>query len=213
MQPVTDGLQGWKNYNFWLHYQDGKANIDADALLRVSWSGCIPDDSGTHLQVTAAAVWAVQEVALKGLASPIKAYSYDLHILDTVQDSQQVTCMTLEDWHQAQQEDPTLSLAISRLQDGTLGQQWYQPIHPNLDSSCVNTITCCLNRVSCTDEPDTGNLRRPSFSWFCPSTQREVVLKGCHNEVGHLGMECMLNLMCDRFLLASHGCSGKRAHW
>ena len=26
-----------------------------------------------------------------------KAYSYDLHILDTVQDSQQVTCMTLED--------------------------------------------------------------------------------------------------------------------
>ena len=57
----------------------------------------------------------MQEAALKGPASPIKAYSYDLHILHTVQDSQQVTCMTLEDWHQAQQADPTLSLVISRL--------------------------------------------------------------------------------------------------
>ena len=57
----------------------------------------------------------MQEAALKGLASAIKAYSYDVHVLDTVQDSQQVICMTLEDWCQAQQEDPTLSLAISRL--------------------------------------------------------------------------------------------------
>ena len=28
---------------------------------------------------------------------------------------------------------------------------------------------------------------------------REVALKGCHDEVGHLGLECMLDLMRDRF--------------
>ena len=83
----------------------------------------MPDSSGTHLKVTAAAVWAMQEAVLKGPRSPIKAYSYDLHVLDAVQDSQQVTCMTLEDWHQAQQAAPTLCLVISRLWDGTLGQQ------------------------------------------------------------------------------------------
>ena len=44
------------NYNFRLHYRAGKANIDADALLRVSWPGCMPDSSGTHLKVTVAAV-------------------------------------------------------------------------------------------------------------------------------------------------------------
>ena len=32
-----------------------------------------------------------------------------------------------------------------------------------------------------------------------PTAQREVALKGCHDEVGHLGLECMLDLMCDRF--------------
>ena len=44
------------NYNFRLQYRAGKANIDADALLWVSWPGCMPDSSGTHLKVTAAAV-------------------------------------------------------------------------------------------------------------------------------------------------------------
>ena len=81
----------------------------------------MPDNSGTHLQVTAAAVQAVQEAALKGPTSPIEAYSCDLHVLDSVQNSQQVACMTLEDWHQAQQVDPTLSSVIPRLWDGTLG--------------------------------------------------------------------------------------------
>ena len=59
----------------------------------------MPDSSGTHLKVTAAAVQAVQEDTLKGLVSPIEAYSCDLHVLDAIQDWKQVACMTLEDWH------------------------------------------------------------------------------------------------------------------
>ena len=81
----------------------------------------MPDNSGTHLKVTTAAVQAMQEAAIEGPASLIKAYTCNLHVLDAVQDSQQVACMTLEDWHQVQQVDPTLSLDISRLWDGTLG--------------------------------------------------------------------------------------------
>ena len=76
------------NYNFWLHCWAGKTNKDADALSRVSWLGCMPEGSGTHLKVTAAAGQAVQETALKGPVSPIEAYSCDLHILDAIQDSQ-----------------------------------------------------------------------------------------------------------------------------
>ena len=45
----------------------------------------------------ATAVWAVQEATLKGLVSPIEAYSCDLHVLDATQDSKEVSCMTLED--------------------------------------------------------------------------------------------------------------------
>ena len=52
------------NYNFRLHYRAGKANIDADALLRVSWPGCMPDNTNSHIKVTAAGMQAVQEAAL-----------------------------------------------------------------------------------------------------------------------------------------------------
>ena len=68
------------NYNFWLYYQAGKTNMDADTLLRMSWPAA-----------------GVQGAALKGPTSPIEAYSCDLHILDAVQASQQVACMILED--------------------------------------------------------------------------------------------------------------------
>ena len=108
------------NYNFRLHYRAGKTNIDADALMRVSWPGCIPDSLGTHLKITSAVVQAVQEAALEVPVSPIEAYSCDLYVLDTVQDHEQVTCMTLEDWHHTQEADPALSLVIARLRDGML---------------------------------------------------------------------------------------------
>ena len=110
------------NYNFRLHYQAGKTNIDADALSRVSWPECMPDNLGTSLKVTAAAVRAIQEAALEKPVCPIEAYSYDLHVMGAIQDSKQVAQMTLDDWHQVQEVDPVLSIIIVRLREGTLEQ-------------------------------------------------------------------------------------------
>ena len=81
-------LPSLANYNFRLHYQAGKTNKDADALSRVSWSECMPDNSGTSLKVTATAVRAIQEAALEKPVCPIEAYSYDLHVIGAIQDSQ-----------------------------------------------------------------------------------------------------------------------------
>ena len=108
------------NYNFKLHYMAGKANIDADALLRVSWPGSMPGNTDTCIKVTAAAVQAVQEAALQGLASPIEAYSSDMHVLDVLQDSNQVASMPSRTDVEPQEVDPILSLVIARLRDGML---------------------------------------------------------------------------------------------
>ena len=161
------------NHNFQLYYKARKTNIDADALLRVFWPGCMADHSGTHLKVTAAAVQAMQEATLKG----IEAYSCNMHILDAVQDSHQVACVILDDWCQAKQADPTLSEVISRLWDGTLGQQQSKLTDP-AEVSPVPAGTkpsFTQNRASCTEEPDPGNQRRPSFSW-CWQPHRKRLL-------------------------------------
>ena len=59
------------NFNFRLHYKAGK-DIDADAVSRVSWPGCMPGNTDTCIKVTAEAVQAVQEAALQGPAGPIE---------------------------------------------------------------------------------------------------------------------------------------------
>ena len=108
--------------------------------------------------------------------------------------------MTLEDWHQAQEVDTVLSLVIPRLRDGMLGKGQSQAPDPLKSVSTSGSIRpCCSKRVSCTDKTCPENQRRPSFSWFCQLHEGEVALRGCHDKVGHLGLECMLNLMCDRF--------------
>ena len=112
------------NYNFRLHYQAGRTNIDADALSRVSWPECMPDNLGTSLKVNAAAVRAIQDAALNQPACPIEAHSYDLHVIGAIQDSQQVAQMTLDDWHQAQEVDPVLGIIVKRLREGMLEQDW-----------------------------------------------------------------------------------------
>ena len=124
------------NYNFRLHYQAGKTNIDADALSRVSWPECMPDNLGTSLKVTAAAVRAIQEAALEKPACPIEAYSYDLHVIGAIQDSQQVAQMTLDDWHQAQEADPVLGIIIKRLREGMLEQDWSK----KTDSAWIESV-------------------------------------------------------------------------
>ena len=109
--------------------------------------------------------------------------------------------MTLSDWHQAQEVDPVLSLVIARLRDGMLGKG--QPkVTESLKSGSTgeSTIIYCSKKVSCTVRPGPGNQRKPSFSWSCQLHRWKLALRGCHDEVGHLGLECMLDLMCDRNL-------------
>ena len=187
------------NYNFQLYCWARKTNIDADTLWRLSWPGCMPDNSGTHLIVTAAAVWTVQGAALKGPASPLEAYSYDLHVLDAVQYSQQVTCMTLEDWHESKQGDPTLSLVISRLWDGTLGWQSKLTNPPEVSQFLWEWNHFLLKQSILYRQARPRESEDTLFQLVLPAAQEEVALEGCHDQVGHLGLEHMLDLMCDQF--------------
>ena len=157
------------NYNFRLHYQAGKTNIDADALPRVSWPECMPDNLGSSLKVTAAAVRAIQEAALEKPVFLIEAYSYDLHVVGVIQDSKQVAKMTHDDWHQVQEVDPVLSIIIARLREGTLEQDQSKMTDcPKLSQYRREQNNLVLKRVSCTDERGLGNQRGPSCSWFFP---------------------------------------------
>ena len=188
------------NYNFRLHYWSGKTNIDANALSRVSWLECMPDNLHTDLKVNAATIRAILEAALDQPACPIEAYSYNLHVIGAIQDSQQVAQMTLDDWWQAQEVDPVLGIIIRRLKAGMLDQDWCKKTNsPKLGQYKREWNNLILQKGILYRQARPRESDETLLQLVLPPAYREVALKGCHNEVGHLGLECMLDLMHDRF--------------
>ena len=158
-------LDGLANYNFQLYYRVGKTNINMDALSGVSWSRCMPNTSDTHIQVTVVAVWDVQEATLDSPISPIKAYSSNLCILDSVEDSPQVICMTTDDWQHAQIQSWVLSL------QGYRWELWVnassrQLILLSYNSSLGSTTTSHWGEVFSIGRFSSNNPKRPCSSWF-----------------------------------------------
>ena len=81
-------------------------------------------------------------------------------------------------WDEARPRQQTLSKSVNLGENGT---------------------TSFLKRIHSTDKPDWENQREMLLQLVLPTAYREVALRGCHDEVGHLGLECMLDLMHDQF--------------
>ena len=108
--------------------------------------------------------------------------------------------MTLEDWHQAQEVDPVLSLVITRLRDGMLGKgQSKATDPPEVSQFGQEWNHIILKKGILYRQARPRELEETLLQLVLPTAYREVALRGCHDEVGHLGLECMLDLMHDRF--------------
>ena len=168
------------NYNFRLHYRAGKTNINADALSRVSWPECMPDNSGTSQKVNAPAIRAIQEAALDQPACPIGAYSYDLHVVGAIQDSQQVAQMTLDDWQQAQEVDPVLGIIIKRLREGTLEQDWCKKTDsPKLKQYKRERNNLVIQKGILYRQARPRESEQTLLQLVLPTAYREIALWGC----------------------------------
>ena len=151
----------------------------------------------------------------KGPASPIKVYSCDLCILDSVGDSMQVTCMTIGDWCQAQWSDLVLGLVIARLQDGTLGQPQLKPTDPpELQQFLHESNDLKLRQGILYRKILPKESQEALFQLVLSAMHRETALIQCHNEVGHLGRHrADARPNAQLLLLALHGCTGEGTHW
>ena len=139
-------------------------------------------------------VRAIQEAALDKPACPIEAYSYDLHAIGAIQDSQQVAQMTLDDWWQAQEADPVLGIIIKRLREGMLEQNWSRKTEsPELSQYRREWNNLVLQKGVLYRQARPRESEETLLHLVLPTAQREVALRGCHDEVGHLGLECMLD--------------------
>ena len=156
--------------------------------------------SGRHHQVTAVAIQVLPEGILRGPTSPIEVYSCKLHVLDLVGDGLQVTFMTADDCCQGQRADPVLGLMILRMQDGTLTRSPCTPMDP--PKPCQFLWECNhlkLKQGILYRKPLLKDSQEAQFQLVLLTTHWETALRGCNNNISHLGLKCMLNLMHSQF--------------
>ena len=123
-----------------------------------------------------------------------------LHMLDPIEDSQQVTCMTTEECQQAQLAYPILNEMIIRMQDGTLEQYQIKPTDPvGLKQLLQECTHLKLRKGILYQKVLSRESLKALFQLALLTMHRETTLKGCNNEIGHSDLERMLDLMHDHF--------------
>ena len=178
------------SYTLSLHYKSGKTNVEADALSRIPWK------------------WELRDPIVKAILTstenklvPVVATLYQeakVHKLPGPKPKPQQ--MTVEDWVQAQNQDPALReirkiVRNSKAKIVPLNSADAEEYRRFLrQRSGLRLRRGVLYRKFKTHRPD-----RNSMQLCLPRAFRQLAMEGCHDEIGHLGIERTLDLLRDRF--------------
>ena len=213
------------NYNFHLHYQSGKSNVEADALSMIGWGKA-------DRTLTADSIQAIVTTALTGQENdyintiPCSPQAIE-SLTSFIHDNAWVVCKSITtpeievDSDSYSCPDPSWnpkSMAMSdQVRVQAEGQvirdliQWYKAkeLHKGRDTDSPemkqflkqrgklllwNGILYCKNDTKETEHPD-----RNIMQLILPITLRTQALRGCHDDLGYLGIDRTLDLLRDQF--------------
>ena len=207
------------NYNFHLHYHSGRSIVEADALSRID----LGKDDQT---LPAESIQAIVTFAITGqgkdyidtiICNPQAIESFTPPVpkntqvccksmttseIDSYHCSDQLrnpNYMTLSDWLKVQAKDPVIHDLIQQYGAKELhknrddnGLEMKQFLHQRGRLVMRNGILYCKNDTKASECPNQNTMQLVLLA-----TLRLQALKGCHDDLGHLGIERTLDLLRD----------------
>ena len=177
------------NYTFSISYKPGRNNTDADALSRIQWPEAVDISSQT--------VQAVCE-GVQALHGKVETLCHGAQSVGILSQDTMPAGMTSLEWSQAQMQDPAISQIIQAIQTKTLDTIKY---NPNMSSELKAFL-----RIRKQFKLKHGVLYRKTqvhdkarLQLVLPPSYRSKAMVGCHDLVGHLGQDRVLELLRDRF--------------
>ena len=116
--------------------------------------------------------------------------------------------MTSLEWSQAQLKDPAICQIIQAIQNKTLDKlKIKQDMNSDLKVFLRIRKQFKLKQGILYRKSQVNN-DRARLQLVLPTSHRQKAMAGCHDQIGHLSQDRVLELLSDRFFLAwdAHGC-------
>ena len=176
------------NYTFSIIYKPGKGHKDADALSCIKWPEAMELDPQT--------VHAVCE----GVQAPhgkVETLCQGAHVVDALSKDRATPGMTSLEWCHIQAQDPILSHIIRELHNKTIGRMKIKVGMPSEMKALIRNRAQLTLKHGVLYKNKKVNARTKQLL-VIPQSHRQRAIEGCHDHVGHLGQDRVLDLLRDR---------------
>ena len=176
------------NYTFSISYKPGRNNTDADALSRIQWPEAVDISSQT--------VHAVCE----GVQVPhgkIETLCHEAQSVGVLSQDNMPSSMTSLEWSQAQSKDSAICQIIQAIQNKFLDTlKIKQDMSSDLKAFLRIGKQFKLKQGILYRKTQVNDRARPQL--VLPPSHRPKAMAGCHDQIGHLGKDRVLELLIDR---------------
>ena len=187
---TTAKFAALSNYTFSISCKPGRNNTDADALSRIKWPEAV--------DIFSQSVHAVCE----GVQAPhgkIESLCHGAQAVGVLSHDNMPPDMTPLEWSQAQINDPAICQIIQAIQNKNLDKlKINQDMHSDLRASLMVRKQFKLKQGILYRKSQVDN-DRPRLQLVLPTSHRQKAMTSCHDQIGHLGQDRVLELLRDRF--------------
>ena len=188
------------NYNFTIQYRSGQSNVEADALIRISWPKVLDGTDTVDVENMDTHIVNAIITGARSKSSLIESISSSPEIVpkELISDSNEPSL----DWFKLQRADPSLATIIHLMESDQLyKRKSYKKDSADMKSLLRIKKSLVLTKGILFRKSFTDNTSSKKIIWqlVIPKSHRHKAILGCHDEVGHQGRVRTLSLLRERF--------------
>ena len=177
------------NYTYSIIYKPGMGHKDADALFRIKWPEAVELNSQT--------VHAVCE-DVQAPHDKVETLCHGAQVVDAICNDRALSGMTPLEWCHAQAQDPIISQMKGEINNKTIGKMKIKMGMPSELKALIRNRSQLVLKYGVLYKKSKVDARTKHLL-VVPQSYRDRAVKGCHDQVGYLHQDRVLDLLRDRF--------------